>query len=103
MLNAMNLGDVINDMVYQIRPYEVTKGETDHVIREVVDGLCEDLKNRKSFEIEESAPEWAKPKFKNNKVLRNIFNVLGKLQEHIYGKDFLKALHVARGRMNPSK
>jgi len=28
MLNAMHLGDVINDMIYQIRPFAVTKGET---------------------------------------------------------------------------
>ena len=47
MLNAMNLGDVINDLIYQIRPYEVNKGETDRVFREMVDGLCQDLKNRK--------------------------------------------------------
>jgi predicted nucleotide-binding protein (sugar kinase/HSP70/actin superfamily) len=25
----MHLGDVINDMIYQIRPFEVNKGETD--------------------------------------------------------------------------
>ena len=29
MLNAMHLGDVINDLIYQIRPFEVNKGETD--------------------------------------------------------------------------
>jgi predicted nucleotide-binding protein (sugar kinase/HSP70/actin superfamily) len=27
MLNAMHLGDVINDLIYQIRPYEVNQGE----------------------------------------------------------------------------
>src|SRR5207245_1950849 len=75
MLNAMHLGDVINDLIYQIRPFEVNKGETDRVFREMVDGLCEDLRSRKSFEIEERAPEWAKPKFKSNKVLRNMANV----------------------------
>ena len=56
MLNAMHLGDVINDLIYQIRPYEVNQGETDRVFREMVDGLCEDLRNRKSYEIEERAP-----------------------------------------------
>ncbi|MGA9977721.1 MAG: hypothetical protein WBQ08_03605 [Candidatus Sulfotelmatobacter sp.] len=50
MLNAMHLGDVINDMIYQIRPFEVNKGETDRVFREMVDGLCEDLRTRDSFE-----------------------------------------------------
>src|ERR1700690_4028165 len=39
MLNALNLGDVINELVYQVRPFEVNKGETERVFREMVDGL----------------------------------------------------------------
>jgi predicted nucleotide-binding protein (sugar kinase/HSP70/actin superfamily) len=100
MLNAMHLGDVINDLVYQIRPFEAIKGETDRVFRETVDGLCEDLKNRSAFEIEQLAPNWAKPKFKNNKILRNTFNVFGKWHEHMWGKDYLNALHSAKERLN---
>jgi predicted nucleotide-binding protein (sugar kinase/HSP70/actin superfamily) len=100
MLNAMHLGDVINDLIYQIRPFEVTKGETDRVFREAVDGLCADLKNRKAFEIEQQAPDWAKPKFKNNKILRNTVNVFGKWHEHMWGKDYLNALHSAKERLD---
>jgi predicted nucleotide-binding protein (sugar kinase/HSP70/actin superfamily) len=100
MLNAMHLGDVINDMIYQVRPFEVNKGETDRVFRETVDSLCEDLKNRDSFEIEELAPEWAKPKLKSNKILRNTINAFGKWHEHMWGKDYLGALHNARERMD---
>jgi predicted nucleotide-binding protein (sugar kinase/HSP70/actin superfamily) len=100
MLNAMHLGDVMNDLIYQIRPFEVNKDQTDRVFRETVDALCEDLKNRKAFEIEEVAPDWAKPKFKSNKVLRNTFNVLGKWHEHMWGKDYLNALHAARERLD---
>jgi predicted nucleotide-binding protein (sugar kinase/HSP70/actin superfamily) len=100
MLNAMHLGDVINDLVYQIRPFEVNKGETDRVFRETVEGLCEDLKSRRAFEIEQVAPDWAKPKFKSNKILRNTANVFGKWHEHMWGKDYLKALHNAKERMN---
>jgi predicted nucleotide-binding protein (sugar kinase/HSP70/actin superfamily) len=100
MLNAMHLGDVINDLIYQIRPFEVNKGDTDRIFREMVDGLCEDLRQRDSFEIEERAPAWLKPKFKANKVLRNTANVLGKMHEHMWGKDYLDALHTARERMD---
>jgi predicted nucleotide-binding protein (sugar kinase/HSP70/actin superfamily) len=100
MLNAMHLGDVINDIIYQIRPFEVIKGESDRVFREAVDGLCEDLKNRKSFEIEQVAPDWAKPKFKSNKILRNTFNVFGKWHENMWGKDYLGALQAAREKLN---
>src|SRR5246500_2977072 len=100
MLNAMHLGDVINDLIYQVRPYEVNQGETDRVFREMVGGLCDDLKNRKSYEIEQIAPEWAKPKFKNNKVLRNTFNVFGKWHENMWGKDYIDALKSAREKMD---
>ena len=100
MLNALQLGDVINDLIYQIRPYEVNKGETDRVFHEMVEGLCDDLRNRKPFEIEQSAPEWLKPKVKKNKVLRNTFNVFGKWHEHMWGKDYLGALEHARQKMN---
>jgi predicted nucleotide-binding protein (sugar kinase/HSP70/actin superfamily) len=34
MLNAMHVGDVINDLIYQMRPFEVNKGETDRVFRD---------------------------------------------------------------------
>jgi predicted nucleotide-binding protein (sugar kinase/HSP70/actin superfamily) len=100
MLNAMHMGDVINDLIYQIRPYEVNKGETDRVFHEMVDALCEDLKNRKSFEIEQSAPNWLKPKVKTNKILRNTFNVLGKWHENMWGNDYLNALKAARAKMD---
>ncbi len=37
MFNALNLGDIMNEMIYRIRPYEVEKGKTDEVFT-VVDG-----------------------------------------------------------------
>jgi predicted nucleotide-binding protein (sugar kinase/HSP70/actin superfamily) len=100
MLNAMHLGDVFNDLIYQIRPFEVNKGETDRIFREAVDGLCEDLKNRDSFEIEQCGPAWLKPKVKTNKILRNTFNVFGKMHEHLWGKDYLNALDAAAEKLN---
>jgi predicted nucleotide-binding protein (sugar kinase/HSP70/actin superfamily) len=100
MLNALLMGDVMNDLIYQIRPFEARKGETDRVFRETVDALGEDMRNRRSFEIEQSAPEWLKPKVKSNKVLRNTFNVFGKMHEHLWGKDYLNALEAARDRMD---
>src|SRR6202789_3050836 len=68
VLNAMHLRAVIIDMTYEIRPCEVNKGEADRVLREMVDGLCEDLRTRDWFEIEQSGPNWLKPKVKNNTV-----------------------------------
>lgn len=99
-LNALNLGDVINDMVYQIRPYEVAPGATGEAIKEVVDQLSDFLENRKRYEILESAPGWISRRLARNKKLKDICNTLGKVLNHLYAEDFLKVMHVARERLN---
>jgi predicted nucleotide-binding protein (sugar kinase/HSP70/actin superfamily) len=44
LLQAFMLGDVINDLGYQIRPYEVIQGETDRVIEEAKIALGDALR-----------------------------------------------------------
>jgi predicted nucleotide-binding protein (sugar kinase/HSP70/actin superfamily) len=100
MLNALNLGDVMNDLIYQIRPFEMNAGETNRVFRETVDGLCEDLKNRKSLLIVDRAPAWVKAKLNKKKMIRDTVNAFGKWHEHMWGKDYLNALKTARERMD---
>ncbi len=51
ILNAMNIGDIINDVAYQIRPYEVTPGETDKVLAECMDLMYERMKTKKYFDF----------------------------------------------------
>src|SRR5271169_1081624 len=46
ILNAMNIGDVINDVAYQIRPFEVNPGETDRVLDESMDLLQEVMRRK---------------------------------------------------------
>ena len=99
-LNALNLGDVINDMVYQIRPYEVDPGATGHAIKEVVDQLSDFLENRKRYEILESTPGWISRRLARNKKLKDVCNTLGKVLNHLYAEDFLKVMHLARERLN---
>ena len=99
-LNALNLGDVINDMVYQIRPYEVAPGATGQAIKEVVDQLSDFLENRKRYEILESAPGWISRRLAQNKKVKDICNTLGKVLHHLYAEDFLNVMHFARERLN---
>jgi len=99
-LNALNLGDVINDMVYQIRPYEVAPGATGQAIKEVVDQLSDFLENRKRYEILESAPGWISRRLAQNKKVKDICNTLGKVLHHLYAEDFLNVMHLARERLN---
>jgi predicted nucleotide-binding protein (sugar kinase/HSP70/actin superfamily) len=46
ILNAMNIGDIINDVAYQIRPFEVNAGETDKVLAECMDMMYERMKTK---------------------------------------------------------
>lgn len=52
ILNSMNMGDLVNDLAYQVRPYEVKKGETDRVVEECMDTLYEVMKRHKPFRLE---------------------------------------------------
>jgi len=100
MLNALNLGDVINDLIYQIRPFEVNYGETDRIFKEAVDDLCRTLRERHPFEFMEDAPKWlAKPIGKNN-FTRNLASVLAKIYDHLYGKDYVDAIAACREKLN---
>src|SRR5579864_7922756 len=67
MFNALNLGDIMNEMIYRIRPYEVEKGKTDQVWQSSMDTLCTMLRERKPFEDHEDLPEWMAKKVRANK------------------------------------
>jgi predicted nucleotide-binding protein (sugar kinase/HSP70/actin superfamily) len=52
MLNAMMMGDLVNELAYQIRPYEVNAGETDRVLEESMDYLHTAMKERRNHGVE---------------------------------------------------
>src|SRR6202789_1533643 len=100
MLNALNLGDVISELEYQVRPFEVNKGETDRVIQESVKTLTDTLRDRKRWHILEAAPKWAKPYIEKNKKLEGLGCTLGKIAHNLYGKEYVGALHPCRDSIN---
>jgi predicted nucleotide-binding protein (sugar kinase/HSP70/actin superfamily) len=100
MLNALNLGDVINDLVYQIRPYEVNYGESDRIFKEAVDGLVSTLRDRHAFEFMEDAPAWLTSRVGKNNVAKNTLSILCKIYDHLYGKGYLNAIAEYREKLN---
>ncbi len=96
MLNALNLGDVINDMVYQVRPYEVHKGETDRVIQDSVSLMTKTLRERKRWHILDASPAWLRPQIEKRKKLEGTLCTLGKIAHNLYGKEYVGALHACR-------
>jgi predicted nucleotide-binding protein (sugar kinase/HSP70/actin superfamily) len=100
MLNALHLGDTINDLIFQIRPYEITQGETDHAFVEAVNELCTILREGKPFEFMEDAPKWLTSRVGKRPALKNTASVLCKIYDHLYGKRTLEALDACRERLN---
>ena len=98
MFNALNLGDIMNEMIFRIRPYEVEKGKTDQVFHDAVDTLCTMLRERKPFEDHEDLPEFLSSRIKAHKGAKwEVWvNSLLKVREQLYGnpyKDALEAVH----------
>ena len=100
MLNALNLGDVINELAYQIRPFEVSKGETDRVIHEAVTTLTDTLRGRKRWHVIDASPQWARPLLERQPKATGIACTLGKVAQNLYGKEYVDALHACRDRID---
>jgi predicted nucleotide-binding protein (sugar kinase/HSP70/actin superfamily) len=100
MLNALNLGDVMNELAYQVRPFEVNKGETDRVIRDAAKTLTDTLRDRKRWHIVDASPAWMRPFFEKHKKVVGIACTLGKIAHNLYGKEYVDALHSCRDRID---
>ena len=96
---ALNCGDILNEMTYQIRPFEVAAGETDRVMSEVMEELTSSFRDRRKYEVEEHAPEWLIRRLQGRKKVRDTLNILGKIYDHLYGPQTVQALGSARERM----
>lgn len=100
MLNALLLGDVVNDLVYQIRPFETHRGETDRVFQETVTGLSTLLRERKPFELLEHTHDVASGLLQKNRAVKDTLSVLCKVLDHLYGKQFYGGLRRAHEQLN---
>ncbi len=60
ILNALNMGDILNDVAYQIRPYEVNAGETDRVLEQSMELLHEVMRRQKPWTLRGRAAKFLK-------------------------------------------
>lgn len=97
MLNALHLGDVMNELIYQIRPFEMREGEADRALAAAMEKLTTTLRDRPPFEIMQHAPAWTKGYLEKRKKLRNTLNTLGKIREHLYGDIYRETLRECAG------
>jgi len=93
ILNALNCGDVMNEVAYAIRPYEVEAGQTDRVLDEGMDYLHEVFKTKRPWQL-------------NGNMVRYLggfsdtAQYIGKFVSQIKGDDYLPALNHCRDRFD---
>jgi predicted nucleotide-binding protein (sugar kinase/HSP70/actin superfamily) len=92
MFNALNLGDIMNEMAYRVRPYEANAGEANEKFARAMDELCRLLSKRTPYEFSDRTPKFIANRLPNKKSKGYIIaNSLGKVWDHLYGSQSLQA------------
>jgi predicted nucleotide-binding protein (sugar kinase/HSP70/actin superfamily) len=93
ILNALNCGDVMNEVAYAIRPYEAQPGETDRVLAENMDHLHGVFRTRRPWKLDGNLARYLGG-------FRDTAEYLGKFLSQIKGDDYTPALHRCRDRFD---
>jgi len=93
ILNALNMGDIMNDVAYQIRPYEVNPGETDRVLEESMELLHEVMRRKKPWTLNGKTA-----KVLGGTRFAGTAEYLGKFLNQIFGDELMAALRQVRNR-----
>jgi predicted nucleotide-binding protein (sugar kinase/HSP70/actin superfamily) len=86
ILNALNMGDLINDAGYQIRPFEINPGETDAVMKESMDYLHDVFKKHRKFTLEGKSGSFLK-----NLPIGDTAEYIGKFLDQLFGHEYTSA------------
>jgi predicted nucleotide-binding protein (sugar kinase/HSP70/actin superfamily) len=95
ILNAMNLGDLLNDVGFQIRPFEFQQGETDQALGECMDYLHEVFKTHRTFTLEGKIGGF----LKNLPKIGGTTEYVGKFLDQLYGSGYTGALESVGERL----
>ncbi len=93
ILNALNCGDVMNEVAYAIRPYEMEAGETDKVLDEGMEYLHEVFKTKRPWRLNGNLARYLGG-------FSDTAQYLGKFVNQVKGDDYLPALQHCRDRFD---
>jgi len=93
ILNALNCGDVLNEVAYAVRPYEVDAGETDRKLDECMDYMHEVFRKKQPWQLGDSLAKYLGG-FKDTAAY------IGKFVNQLKGEDYIPALHRCRDAFN---
>jgi len=93
ILNALNCGDVMNEVAYALRPYEMNAGETNRVLDETMDYLHEVFRKKRPWKLDENMSKYLGG-------FSDTAEYIGKFVNQLKGDDYLPALRQCRDRLN---
>ncbi|MEJ5367053.1 MAG: hypothetical protein WHT08_01960 [Bryobacteraceae bacterium] len=91
MLNALILGDILFDMSYRIRPFEIQPGATDAAIEDALSVLAEHLRGQGNYEPFRIRPRGG---------LARWLAIFCKIRHHLRGPQWQRALEECRRRLS---
>jgi len=95
LLNAINIGDIINDVAYQIRPFEINPGQTDAVLDECMDTLHDAFRRKRPWTLEGKFASLIR-----KGGLGDTAEYLGKFLNQLWGDELTSALREVRDRFD---
>src|ERR1017187_1020631 len=93
ILNALNCGDVMNEVGYAIRPYEVTPGETDRILDEGMDYMHEVFRKKQPWKLDGVLAKYMGG-------FTDKAEYIGKFVSQLKGDDYVPALERCRDQFN---
>jgi len=93
ILNALNCGDVMNEVAYALRPYEANAGETDRVLDNTMDYLHEVFRKKRPWKLDENMSKYLGG-------FSDTAEYVGKFVNQLKGDEYLPALRQCRDRFN---
>jgi predicted nucleotide-binding protein (sugar kinase/HSP70/actin superfamily) len=98
LVNAINMGDLLNELANQMRPFEVTAGTVDRVLEEALHFLGEAIKQKKAAAVEGTLRSVLEKRGKAGGM-----DMLLKFVDQLTSDDYLAPLREVARRMNAVK
>lgn len=93
ILNALNCGDILNEVAYQIRPYEATPGDTDARLELIMDYMHEIFRKKQPWQMGDNLGRYLGG-------FKDTAEYIGKFVNQISGDDYTGALNRCRDLFN---
>lgn len=93
ILNALNCGDVLNEVAYAIRPYESTPGASDDALNRAMDYMHEVFRKRTPWKLEEGMSGFLGG-------FKDTAEYIGKFVNQLAGDDMTASLNRCRDMFN---